>query len=148
MFSCTQRDPNPERSDFVYRDLSKELDLVKKNIADVEKEYETRQADMRSVVPQTGQIKSYEKKVFESKNQLERLRQQEQFFEISLEQRKKLVADRYSESFRGGRPWPDAKELEVYERAQKLRREKIAWEKNKGIVKSVPRGTKPEASEK
>ena len=148
MFSCTQRDPNPERSDFVYRDLSKELDLVKKYITDVEAEYESRRSDLASVVPQTGQIKSFEKKVFESKNQLERLRQQQQFFEISLEQRKKYVLDRYEESFHKGRPWPDTKELENYERSQKLQREKIAWEKNKGMVKTVPRGTKPEAQEK
>ena len=148
MFSCTQRDPNPERSDFVYRDLSKELDLVKKNIAAVEIEYNTRQTDLKSVVPQTGQIKTYEKKVFESKNQLERLRQQQQFFEISLEERKKDVIGRYEESLRGGRAWPDKKELEIYERAQKFQREKIAWEKNKGMIKDVPRGTKIETPEK
>lgn len=146
MFSCTQRDPNPERADFVYRDLSKELDLVKKNKDSVKTEYDERVADLRSVVPQTGQIKSYEKKVFESKNQLERLTQQQQFFEISLEQRKKHVVDRYGESFRGGRPWPDAKEIEIYEQSQKLQREKITWEKNKGVVKNVPRGTTLEAT--
>ncbi len=145
MFSCTQRDPNPERADFVYRDLSKELDLVKKSIDSAQVEYDARLADLRLVVPQTGQIKSFEKKVFESKNQLERLKQQQQFFEISLEQRKKHVSNRYDESYRGGRTWPDAKEIEIYEQSQKLQREKIAWEKSKGMVKNVPRGTVPVA---
>ncbi len=142
--SCVQRDPNPEQSDIIHRDLKKELDLMQKNIADVEMEYESRLADLKSVVPQTGQIKTYEKKVFESKNNLERLKQQEQYFKISVLQRKEYVQKRYEESFRGGRPWPDLAEIEIFEKSQKLQRDKIAWDKNKGMIKNVPRGTSDE----
>ncbi len=148
MISCTQHDPNPERTDIIYRDLSSEVDIVNKNIKSAEAEYATRLTDLQSVVPQTGQIKSLEKKVFESKNQLDRLNQQRQFFEISLEERKLYVLKRYEESFRGGKAWPDEKEIEEFQRAQKLQREKLAWEKNKGMVKVVPRGTtKKESSD-
>ncbi len=139
--SCVQRDTNPQQSDLLYRDLKKELDLVSKNVAAIEIEYAERLNELKSVVPQTGQIKSYEKKVFESKNNLVRLQQQKLFFEISLKQREEYVRSRYKEVFRGGRPWPDIKELETFEKSQKFQREKIAWEKNKGMVKSVPRGT-------
>lgn len=139
--SCVQRDANPQNSDLIYRDLNKELDLVGKNVASVETEYAERVVALKEVVPQTGQIKSYEKKVFESKNNLERLRQQKQFFEISLAQREEYVRSRYEESLRGGRPWPDIKEVETFEKSQKFQRDKMAWEKSKGMVKDVPRGT-------
>ena len=139
--SCVQRDTNPQQSDLIYRDLNKELDLVSKNVVAIELEYAERLNELKAVVPQTGQIKSYEKKVFESKNNLGRLQQQKLFFEISLKQREEYVRSRYKEVFRGGRPWPDIKELETFEKSQKFQREKIAWEKNKGMVKSVPRGT-------
>ena len=139
--SCVQRDANPQQSDLIYRDLKLEHDLVSKNLAAVEIEHSERLGELKNVVPQTGQIKNYEKKVFESQNNLDRLRQQKQFFEISIAQREEYVRIRYEESFRGGRPWPDIKELEIFEKSQKLQREKIAYGKNKGMVQDVPRGT-------
>ncbi|OFZ28485.1 MAG: hypothetical protein A2622_05145 [Bdellovibrionales bacterium RIFCSPHIGHO2_01_FULL_40_29] len=148
-FSCEQRDPEPERNDMVYKDLQKELDLINKTLQEAEAEYETRAADLKTVVPQTGQIKSYEKKLFESQNKLDRLRQQKQYFEITLEQRSLYVRSRYAESFKkDGREWPDKKEIEDFQNAQKLQREKIKWDKNKGVVKDVPRGTKSKEEQK
>ena len=146
--SCTVRDPNPELRDVVYIDLGKELDLTKKSIEQAEKELEDREALLRKVVPQSGQIKSLEKKVFESANYVQKLKQQKQFFEIKQEVRKNLVASKYHDSLKGGPAWPDPHEVEVYNASIKLNREKLEYEKSKGMVKNVPRGTneKPPAA--
>lgn len=139
--SCVQRDENPQQSDPIYRDLKQELELVTKNLVAIELEYAGRLDELKTVVPQTGQIKNYEKKVFESQNNLDRLRQHKQFFEISIVQREEYVRTRYEEGFRGGRPWPDKKEIADFAKSQKLQREKLAWGKSKGMIKDVPRGT-------
>ena len=145
--ACTPRDPNPELRDPIYIDLAKELDLTKKSIEQIEKELEDRQLLLRKVVPQSGQLKSLEKKVFESQSYIQKLKQQKQFFEIKLELRKNLVVTKYFESFKGGPAWPDTKEIEIYNSSLKLNRDKIGYEKNKGMVKNVPRGTNEKQSE-
>ena len=139
--SCTVRDPNPELRDVVYIDLAKELDLTKKSVEQTEKELEDREVLLRKVIPQSGQLKSLEKKVFESKNYIQKLKQQQQFFEIKLELRKNLVASKYHDSLAGGPAWPDVHEVEIYKSSLKLNRDKLGYEKNKGVVKNVPRGT-------
>ena len=139
---CARADPNPELSDPIYRDLKKELTLSEDSLSAAKEELLIRQDGLRGVVPQTGQIKNFQNKVFQAEAEINRLNQQRVFFEISLEQRRLHVSSRYTESLVGGRPWPDQKETEDYARAQKFQRDKISWEKNKGIVKDVPRGTK------
>lgn len=141
--SCTPKDPNPELSDPIFADFRKELDLVNKNIEAISAEYEDRVMSLKSVVPQSGQLKAVQKKVFDSKNNVDRLKQQKQFFEIKAELRKKEVHARYLESFKGGRPWPDPKEIAQFAAAKKLQKEKLEWERNKGVIKPVPRGTNP-----
>ena len=143
--SCTPRDPNPELRDVVYIDLAKELDLTKKSIEQTEKELEDRETLLRKVVPQSGQVKSFEKKVFESQNYLQKLKQQQQFFEIKLELRKNSVGSKYLDSLKGGAAWPDVKEVEIYNASIKLNRDKIGYEKTKGMIKNVPRGTTEKA---
>ena len=149
MCSCERRDESPEKSDVIYIDLQKEFDLMEKQLAGAEVEHLVKIDDYKNVIPQSGQKKPYEKKLFDSENTLKRLRQQKQFFQISSEQRKDYVRMRYNEGFgKSGRPWPDTKEIEQFERAKKLQREKITWEKNKGVIKNVPRGTTDEKTDK
>lgn len=139
--SCHSRDLNPEQKDLVFNDFKKEIALVDKSIEVANKDLEDRRIALRGVVPQTGQLKSIEKKVFESEDYLEKLSQQKRFFEIKLEQRKQLVTQKYEESLRGGPAWPDKKEIEDYEAEIKMQRAKIKWDKDKGMIKKVLRGT-------
>ena len=141
-FSCSKKDPTPELRDEIYKDLSSEFDIMTKSLETAEKDLEQQRKEIDSATPQTGQRKSFEAKYFEAKNALDRLKQQKQFFEIKVAQRKELVKVRYEESLtRGGRKWPDPEETELYKAKLKLYRDKIAWDKNKGMVKKVPRGT-------
>lgn len=147
MPSCQQQDPNPELKDLIFLDIGRELGLVKKSIESIETELSERRELLRSVVPQTGQLKGVEKKVFESQNNLERLKQQKQFFEIKAESRKAEVQSKYRASLHGGPRWPDEKETEMYQASIKFQREKLSWDKKRGMIKNVPRGTTAEKAD-
>ncbi|MFZ3230113.1 MAG: hypothetical protein WA160_07905 [Pseudobdellovibrio sp.] len=146
--SCAKKDPHPELRDEIYSDLVIEQSLMSKNIEEIEKEIIERQKILNSATPQTGQYKSFETKVFESKNNLERLRQQKQYFEIRMQQRIQEDLVKYEASLHGGKPWPDKDEIMLYKSKLKMYRDKIAWDKTGGVVKKVPRGTKTDSAVK
>ena len=101
--SCNKIDANPESSDVIYQDLQQELEVSVKGLESENKNLEKLLLEKDKVVPQTGQIKFSQKKIFETENTITKLKQQKQFFEIKLALRKNEVMDRYLESRRGGR---------------------------------------------
>ena len=147
--SCKQEDPTPELSDKIFKDLRAELEIAKKN-TETEASQQVKVAqELSHAVPQTGQRKFAEKRVFDSQNQLSTYHQQEKYFEVKLEERRIYVRKRYLESLLpGGRAWPSPEEDAEYDLRLKLRRAKLDWDK-----KRVPRGTasndeKPKKAEK
>lgn len=141
LVGCNKPDPHPENSDEIYKDLLQELDVAAKALDGEVKNLEKLQFERDKAVPQTGQIKFAQKKVYETQATINKLSQQKQFFEIKIELRKTEVRERYLEARRGGRKWPDTAELDNYRAVMKFQREKLEWEKNKGQKKDVPRGT-------
>lgn len=135
--SCKKEDPTPELSDKIFKDLQSELEIAKKNTQNEESQQIKVAQELGHVIPQTGQRKFAEKRVFDSQNQLSTYRQQEKYFEVKLEERRIYVRKRYLESLLPrGRPWPAPEEDAEYELRLKLRRAKLDWDK-----KRVPRGT-------
>lgn len=143
---CNKPDPNPENSDEIYKDLLQELDVATKALESEKKNLEKLEGEFQKVVPQTGQIKFAQKKLYETQATITKLEQQKQFFEIKIERRKADVQARYMEARRGGRKWPDQAEIDGYKAVMKFQREKLEWEKNKGQKKNVPHGTKEAGS--
>lgn len=143
-FSCTKVDPTPELQDEIYKDLLVELDVATKELEAEEKNLEKLVVDKEKAAPQSGQIKFANKKVFESENRIAALRQQKQYFEIKVEQRKNIDRNNYLDSIKNGKSWPNKQEVEEYKTTIKLQRDKINWDKNKGNKKDVPRGTNTE----
>ena len=147
--SCKKKDSNPEKSDVIYTDLLSEVEIARKNLEDEKKQNERVKKELLEVVPQTGQVKNAQKRVFESENNIQTYSQQLRYLEIKAEQRKHYVHQRYEESLRpGGREWPDIKENEDYAIRMKLQREKLNWGKDKPKdppkKENVPRGTQKE----
>lgn len=144
--SCVQNITNPEQSDEIYKDYIIELGLVSKLLDSEEKNLTQVLVERQSVVPQTGQIKFANKKITDAEEKITILKQQKQYFEIKIDQRARLVKSRYGESLTpSGRAWPDVEELKLYRAVTKFNRDKISWEKTKGLKKLVPRGTGADA---
>lgn len=140
--ACTQKDPNPEHADGIYKDLVAELGLARRALDLEEKALATLLKEKALAVPQTGQIKFANKKIADAEERIMIMRQRVTFFEISASQRAEHARLKYEESLRpGGKPWPDKDELELYNSVTKFQRDKLAWDRNKGIKKTVPRGT-------
>jgi hypothetical protein len=149
--SCKEKIANPERLDEIYLDLVAELDIATKSLEAEEKNMATLIGERKLVVPQTGQIKFINKKISDSETMLTRLKQQKLYFEIKIEQRIHAAKQNYEASLsKNGKPYPDKDEISLYKSAVKFQREKLEWDKNKGIKKKVPRGTeqKTDANEK
>lgn len=140
--SCNPKNANPERLDEIYLDLVAELDIANKALDSEEKNLASLIKERNSSVPQTGQIKFANKKVADAESKVNALKQQKLYFEIRIEQRKHEAMQRYEESLKeGGRPWPDKEEVAMYRSVVKFQRDKINWDKTKGMRKDVPRGT-------
>lgn len=140
--ACTQKDPNPELLDGIYKDLVAELDLARKALDLEEKSLATLMKEKALAVPQTGQIKYANKKIADAEERIMIMKQRVAFFEISISQRSDHAKLKYEESLRaGGKPWPDKEELALYNSVTKFQRDKLVWDRNKGVKKTVPRGT-------
>ena len=140
--ACTQKDPHPEQLDGIYKDLLAELDLARKALELEEKSLATLMKEKTLAIPQTGQIKFANKKIADAEERIMIMKQRVTFFEISITQRSELAKIKYEQSLRaGGKPWPDKEELDLYSSVTKFQRDKLAWDRNKGIKKTVPRGT-------
>ena len=71
--SCNKPDPNPELKDPIYQDLLKRVKEMDSQIAEETKTLEEHKGALAKVVPQTGQNKYAQKRVFDSENKLEHL---------------------------------------------------------------------------
>lgn len=140
--ACTQKNPHPEHMDGIYKDIVAELDLARRTLDLEEKALATLLKEKALAIPQTGQIKFANKKIADAEEKIMIMRQRVMYFEISAPQRAEHAKIKYDESLRsGGKPWPDKEELDLYNSVTKFQRDKLAWDRNKGIKKIVPRGT-------
>lgn len=78
------------------------------------KTLEEHKSALAKVLPQTGQNKYAQKRVFDSENRLEHLKQLKRYLEISTESRKMKDTMDYTRALNKGEPWPDPTEFKDY----------------------------------
>ncbi|WP_413569136.1 hypothetical protein ACLWBD_17650 [Bdellovibrio sp. HCB117] len=126
--ACNKPDPNPELKDPIYSDLSATLAATTQAIEAEKKALEGFQKELSEVVPQTGQIKYAQKRVFDSQQKIARLEQEKQYYELKIEARKKSSKKSYMAAFKKGESWPNPKEFEDYQAQKKFREAKRTWD--------------------
>ncbi|MFN3455041.1 MAG: hypothetical protein ACK41T_08790 [Pseudobdellovibrio sp.] len=144
--SCKKRDPNPELSDPVYKQLLADLGVAtaehSSNLSLIEKI----KSDLSKSKPQTGQNKVFEKQLNEAQNNSLYTAQMVRLYEVKIEQRKLEVQKRYLESLlENGRKWPDQEDIDKKEEELIMLRSKISRVKKK---EDVPRGTPSKTEQK
>ncbi len=127
LFGCNKPNPTPENLDQIYADLNARAAEMKKAVEAEEKQLEEHKKALSEVVPQTGQIKYAQKRVYESEAKIQRLKQEVQWLEISAKERQKNARISYLKAFKKGEAWPDPKEYEDYKEQMKLRNIKLTW---------------------
>lgn len=121
-----KQDPHPELRDPIYSDLKAELALVEQGLTAEKKTLEGHEAELKDVVPQSGQIKFAQKRIYESRDKITKLEQRKTYFELKINARVSEARKAYRAAFKKGEDWPDPKEFEEYKIAGKLRRDGIA----------------------
>lgn len=145
-----KQDPNPELRDPIYADYKAELGIAEQGLAAEKKTLEGHEAELKEVIPQSGQIKFAQKRVYESREKITKLEQRKLYFELKIKARLTEARKAYRTAFSKGEEWPDPKEHEEYKVASKLRRDgMIGWNvenrmKEAGI--SVPGKGNPAAA--
>lgn len=145
-FSCTKRDPTPEIKDPIYNDIKSQQGIAEKALIDINSKINQTQSELASAVPQTGQIRLLQRKLFQLQKERDIYQQQVKYWIVRLEERAKQARLSYNEAFTAGKIWPDPKEYEVYLSEKKLRLAKIEWDakqrledyKNDLKLKSAP----------
>jgi hypothetical protein len=127
--ACEKKaDPNPELRDPIYSDFKAELGLAEQGIAAEKKTLEGHEQELKEVVPQSGQIKFAQKRIYESRDKITKLEQRKLYFELKIKARMAEARKAYRAAFNKGEEWPDPKEYDEYKVASKLRRDGlIGW---------------------
>lgn len=131
VLGCNKPDPHPERADVIYQDIQSELATVRKNIDDTQKSLLEHEANLKKVVPQTGQIRYAQKRLWEARRVLDLFQQQEKYWIIREEQRRLFVRRRNLEAHQKGQKWSDERELKEYRDEKRLRQARLNWDVRK-----------------
>jgi hypothetical protein len=128
LVGCNRPDPAPELKDQVYQGLSSQLAETTRAIAEENKRLEEHKKALSEVTPQTGQIKFAQKRVFDSGAKLDRLKQEQQWLELRVSERRRHAKIQYLKAFKSKEPWPDPLEFEQYKTEKRLRAAKKNWD--------------------
>ncbi len=130
---CNKPNPNPELMDPIFSDIQSQVSSVDAEIAAEEAKLAENSASFENVVPQTGQIKFAQKRVWDSKNRIEKLKQLKKYWEVRKESRKIHARTEYMKAFASGKHWPDPSEYSMYKNQQKLENASRSWNVKKRI---------------
>lgn len=125
---CNKPDPQPEKKDAIYLDMVTEMDIAEKNLVEAQKKLEGFKKDLEAAVPQTGQIKFAQKRVYDAERVVDQLEQQKKYWIVRSESRRDYVRKKSLEAFHKGQPWEHADEITEYETEKRLRRAKLNWD--------------------
>lgn len=125
---CNRPDSNPELKDPIYSDINSSLGSVSQELESEKKSLAEHEQALKDVVPQTGQIKFAEKRVFEAKARITKLEQEKTYLELKLNARLKEARRSYLKAFEKKETWPNPDEWSQYQAEKNLRNAKRAWD--------------------
>lgn len=131
--NCSRPDPKPELKDFIYQDYIEQKGLIEKSLTEIEAQINEHNKSMTEAIPQTGQLKWSQKRLFEAESNRDKLKQQIKYFEIKINQRAKYVRKENYKSFNTGKIFDNLKEVEEYKAEKKLRSAKYTWDHKKRL---------------
>ena len=142
LVSCDKPDPNPELRDPIFNDLNSRLAASVQALAAEKKNYDEQKEAVEAAIPQTGQLKRAQRRLYESENQLTRLEQEKKYLELKIESQRNSAKTAYMESYRKKQPWPNPEDWEAYSLEKKFRSAKKQWSV-KDRIKELSQPAKP-----
>ena len=120
LVSCKVHDSSPELKDPIYSDILRQGEEVGRDIADLQKQLEEAKKGFESAGLQNGEIKMRRNSIFEITAKIDLAQQKSRYLEFKAERRKAFARRSYEKTFEKDEPWPDPKELRVYQVNKKL----------------------------
>ncbi len=140
---CDKPNPNPELSDPIYMDIQKQLRASQAQLTAETKTLQEAKSELLRVVPQTGQIKFAQKRVYDAQAYLLKTQQQVQYFEIRLKSRFDYSRTSYHKAYQKKKEWPDPGEYKDYKTQLRLDAAPKQWSvKQRMIDAGLPAGIK------
>ncbi len=128
LIACEKPAADPHLGDFIYVDLNSQLQLTASKIASQEKALTSLEKDLLDARPQTGRYLILKGKVGEAKDALYRMRQQERYWGLRINERERVMKVRSLESFyRKTVPITESEEKQ-YRIEKRLRVSKLKWD--------------------
>lgn len=124
---CNRKDPMPELRDPLYNELQVKLKEVEAELAAAQAALAEAESNLGKVVPQTGQIKYANKRLWQATDKIMKLGQQKRYLEIKIESQKWRAKEEYLISFYKKTPWPTQKPLEDFQTMQKAQQIERNW---------------------
>ncbi len=128
LWGCDKPNPEPEKMDPIYEDLLKEAASMNSQVSAAEKELEGFQKELSLVVPQTGQVKYAQKRVYDSQAKLEKLKQMRAYWELRAQSRVKWAREEYMKAYNAKKPWPPPEEYATFKAQLALERAPRQWD--------------------
>lgn len=142
LISCNKPDPNPELKDPIFNDLNSKLGSARQALEAEKKALQEHEQALRDVVPQTGQIKYAQKRVYDAQAKIQKLGQEIRYLELKIQSRKSEAKKSYLVAFKKGEEWPNPAEYTMYDAANRLRAAKSSWDTNARVKALAPGGAR------
>ncbi len=143
--ACNKRDPNPEKKDQLYLAIEAEINAKNSEKTQIEVELNKAKQIFKDSEPQTGQIKTTRKKVYDWEYALNRIQQEIRYLELRKQARFIDIQKRYLRSFAKGEALDTSEEFTHYVYYNKRRQRPRDWRVEERI-KEVGLWRKPTAA--
>lgn len=120
----------PEKADPIYADILRDIDAHTREVARLEKDFESIKKEMSEVSPQTGEGRIKASELFEAQALLERGRQNLKYLELRKESRRESARRDYARAYEKGEPWPNPEEFQLYLTNKRLNQASRKWDDN------------------
>lgn len=140
--SCDRPVADPELMDPIYSDLVRESKNVDAQVSAATKELEGFEKELAQVTPQTGKIKYAQKRVRETKERLDKLKQMSLYWKLRVESRRAWDQEHSLKAFKEKKPWPPPDEYPEYKAQVALERAPRNWNLKDRLEKAKA-GLKP-----
>lgn len=125
--SCKKADPNPELKDSLSLTILNELKSAEADLTAAKTAVADAEAELKKVVPQTGQIKYGLKRYWDARNKLTRAEQAIQGLKVRADMRMWQVRVSNLEAFHKGEEFSGAQDQESYLFQKKLDSQSRGW---------------------
>jgi len=127
ILGCNKPASEPELVDPIYRDLLTEYSNAQKAVLDNQKKVEEAKANLKTIVPQTGQNRKITAAYHDAKERLAMSEQMEEYYKVKSKLRKFEARNMYLKAFEEGKEWPDPIEYSNYLRDKETKTRSRNW---------------------